>query len=318
MSHRVVSTDGKTAETLADAFTWHGFDADVTVVSPDSESDLIETGADADALVVDAGTEVTERVFTETPIRVVGRAGIGIDNIDLDAAERFGVPVVNTPDYCVEEVATQALSLLLATWRGLRPDDAAVRRGDWKRDRMRRTGRLSEATVGLVAVGAIGRRLADLLASTGATLVGYDPYVDAATMRAAGVEPVTFETLLRRSSLVSVHAPLTDETRGLFDRAAFAALPHDAVLVNVGRGGIVDESALADALDAGEIAGAGLDVLEEEPPARLPTDHPNVIYTPHVGWYSERAIEECADTVAADVARVLTGEPPRNPVSSDG
>ncbi|MFC7177609.1 C-terminal binding protein [Halosegnis marinus] len=317
MSHRVVTTDGKTAEVLPEAFTWRGFDADVRAVSPDTTDALVAAAAGADALVVDAGTEVTERVFVETPVRVVARAGIGVDNIDLDAAERLGVPVVNVPDYCVEEVATHNLALLLAVWRDLRPADAAVRGGEWSRREERRVGRLSEATVGLVSFGDIARRQADLLSAFGADLLAYDPYVGAETMDRHGAAKVGFEELCRRSSAVAVHAPLTGETAGLFDADAFALLPDGAVLVNTGRGGVVDESALAAALDTGRLAGAGLDVLAEEPPAALPTDHPNVVYTPHTGWYSERAVEECAQGVAADVARVLMGREPANPVVGD-
>jgi len=317
MSHRVVSTDPKTASGLPETFTWLGFDADVRVVSPETTADLVDAAAGADALVVDAGTQVTEAVFTETPIRVVARAGIGVDNIDLAAATRFDVPVVNVPDYCLEEVATHSLALLLATWRGIRPQDDAVRRGAWNRTPDRRMDRLSETTVGLVSFGDIARRLAALLSGFGANIVAHDPYVDAETMAEHGVEKVRFESLLHRCPLVSVHAPATPETRGLFDADAFAALPDSAVVVNTGRGSVIDGAALAAALEAGEIAGAGLDVLEEEPPDELPTEHPNVVYTPHVGWYSRQAITECTEQIATDVMRVLIGDEPENPVRGE-
>jgi len=314
MSHRVVSTDPKTASGLPETFTWLGFDADVTVVSPGTTAELVEAATGADALIVDAGTQVTEAVFIETPVRVVARAGIGVDNIDLAAAERFDVPVVNVPDYCVEEVATHSLALLLTTWRGIRGHDDAVRRGEWDRTPDQRVERLSETTIGLVSFGDIARRLATLLSGFGADIVAYDPHVDAGTMAEYGVEKVRFESLLRRCSLVSIHAPATAETRRMFDADAFAALPDSAVVVNTGRGSVVDSAALAAALEAGEIAGAGLDVLDEEPPDRLPTEHPNVVYTPHVGWYSRQAITECTERVAADVMRVLIGDEPENPV----
>lgn len=317
MSHRVVSTDPKTASGLPETFTWLGFDADVTVISPETTAELVSAAAGADGLVVDASTQVTETVFTETPIRVVARAGIGVDNIDLAAADRFDVPVVNVPDYCVEEVATHSLALLLTTWRGINAQDAAVRRGEWNQTPDRRVERLSEMTVGLVSFGDIARQLATLLSGFGADVVAYDPYVDAETMAEYGVEKVRFESLLHRSSLVSVHAPATPETRGMFDADAFAALPDSAVFVNTGRGAVVDGDALAAALETGEIAGAGLDVLDEEPPDELPTEHPNVVYTPHVGWYSQQAITECTERVATDVMRVLIGDEPENPVRGD-
>ncbi|MFB6118535.1 NAD(P)-dependent oxidoreductase [Halosegnis sp.] len=312
----MVSTDQKTREALAEAFAWEGVDAHVQVVSPETTEGVAAAAAGADALVVDADTHVTERLLRETSVRVVARAGIGVDNIDREAAADLGIPVVNVPDYCTEEVATHALALLLATWRGLRPADDAVRQGDWPGPPVR-TGRLSEATVGLISFGDIARRLVDLLSGFDVDVLAFDPYVDEGTLRTAGVESVRLPELCRRSDLVSVHAPLTEETRGLVSDEEFASMPRGAVVVNTGRGGVVDETALADALAAGEIAGAGLDVLAEEPPDRLPTDHPNVVYTPHVGWYSEQAVEACAAAVAADVRRVLAGEEPANPVTGD-
>ncbi|WP_255196108.1 C-terminal binding protein [Halorarius litoreus] len=319
MSHRVVSTDEKTADVLPESFTWQGFDADVRFVEGGSEATLVEAAStmEADAVVVDAGTPVTERVFTETPIRVVARAGIGVDAIDLEAAREYGIPVVHDPTYCVEEVATHALSLLLSAWRKLRPHDGAVRAGSWSRTPGVPTTRLSDATLGFVSFGATAQRLAELVEGFDLDLLAYDPYVDHAVATEYGVERVELESLLRRSDLLAVFAPLTAETRGLLDRDALSLMKRSAVLVNVGRGAVVDADALAAALDAGDIAGAGLDVLPEEPPTELPTDHPNVIYTPHVAWYSEAAIQECANTVASDVAQVLTGGEPTYPISGN-
>lgn len=317
MAHRVVTTDAKTAEVLPEAFTWQGFDADVQVLDEADEASLVRAAAagDADAVVVDAGTPVTERLFTETPVRVVARAGSGVDNVDLESARKYGIPVVNAPGYCTEEVATHALSLLLSTWRRLGAYDAAVRGGDWSREVGGPITRLSGATLGFVSFGATAQRLAEIVAGFDLDLLAYDPYVDDAAARGHDVERAELESVVRRADLLGVFTPLTSETRGLIDGEAFSLMKRSAVLVNVGRGAVVDGDALAAALDAGEIAGAGLDVLESEPPDVLPTDHPNVVYTPHVAWYSEEAIRECADSVAADVARVLTGSEPERPVS---
>lgn len=319
MAHRVVSTDEKTAEVLPESFTWQGFDADVRVVDGGSEAALVTaaSSAEADAVVVDAGTPVGERLFTETPVRVVARAGVGVDNVDLAAAREYGIPVVHDPEYCVEEVATHALSLLLATWRKLGPYDEAVRAGEWSHVPGVPTTRLSDATLGFVSFGTAAQRLTELVAGFDLELLAYDPYVDDREARERGVERVELESVLQRSDLLAVFAPLTRETRGLVDRTAFSQMKRSAVLVNVGRGGVVDSEALATALDQGQIAGAGLDVLPEEPPEVLPSGHPNVVYTPHVAWYSEEAIQECANTVATDVARVLTGGEPKYPVGSD-
>jgi D-3-phosphoglycerate dehydrogenase len=313
---RVVTTDAKTRDLLADVFTWEGHDVTVEYLADGTtEAAVVEAAAAADALVVDSVTPVTERVLRETPVRVVARSGIGVDNVDLTAAEAHGVAVVNAPDYCREEVATHALSLLLATWRKLRPYDSSVRAGEWAREAGTPVERLSEATLGLVAFGAIPRTLVGLVAGFDLDVVAYDPHVDDGTIREAGAEPVSFETLCAESDLVSVHAPLTDETDGLIDDAAFERMRPGAVLVNVSRGGVVDEDALARALASGRIAGAGLDVLAEEPPAALPADHPNLVVTPHVAWYSEEAIEDVARTLARDVIRVLRGEEPANRVT---
>jgi len=313
---RVVTTDAKTRDVLEDVFTWEGHDVAVTYLSDGSaEAAVVEAAADADALVVDSVTPVTERVLRETPVRVVARAGTGVDNVDLSAAEAHGAVVVNAPDACREEAATHALALLLSAWRKLRPYDSAVRDGEWASDPEAPIGRLSGATLGLVAFGGVARELVGLVEGFDLDVVAYDPHVDAATIREGGAEPVTFGTLLAASDLVSVHAPLTAETAGLIDDAAFERMRPGAVLVNVARGGVVDENALARALANGEIAGAGLDVLAEEPPAALPADHPNLVVTPHVAWYSEAAVEDVARAVARDVTRVLRGEEPENRVT---
>lgn len=311
---RVVSTDSKTRELLPEAFAWGRVDADVTVVDAETEAEVIDRAAEADALIVDAGTPVTERVLRETPVRVIGRTGVGVDNIDLAAADGYGVPVVNVPDYCIDEVATHAMALALSTWRRLRPYDQHVRTGGWSREAGVPVQRLAGETVGLVAFGRIGRRVADLFAGFDLELVAYDPYLEDATVRHHGVRPVEIETLLQESAIISVHAPLTEETRGLLGRTAFRLMREDAVLVNTARGSIVDHDALGEALRAGRLAGAGLDVLPDEPPASLPVDHPNLIVTPHVAWYSEGALEDCAQSIAEDVGRVLRGEAPANAV----
>jgi len=314
MAYRVVSTDAKTRGALEDAFTWEGADVSVEHVDVRTPTEVSAAAEGADALVVDAVTPVTGEVLRRPGLKVVARAGSGLDNVDLAAARRAGVVVTNDPDYCVDEVATHALSLLLATWRQLRPYDREVRDGGWSRETGAPVRRLGGRTLGLVAFGAIPRRLADLVSGFDLDVLAYDPYVDPEEMAEYGVQRVGAETLFSESDLLSVHAPLTEETRGLVDASALARLPPHAVVVNTGRGAVVDGDALEAALRRGEIAGAGLDVFEEEPPMDLP-DGENVLLTPHVGWYSESAIRENAETVAADVAAVLLGREPENAVT---
>ncbi|WP_153952638.1 C-terminal binding protein [Halosegnis longus] len=309
MSHRVVSTDAKTADVLTTA-DWGGHEVTVEILDADQEVDLAGAVDGATALVVDAGTQVTERVLREAAPGLVVRAGIGVDNIDIAAARELSIPVANVPEYCIEEVATQSLSLLLSAWRQLRPYDEQVRAGGWER-REQPIRRLSTATVGMVSFGKIAQRFADLLSGFGCELLAYDPYLDEAVADAHGVDLVEFDRLCRESDVLSVHAPLTPETEGLVDETVFSAMPDDGVVVNTGRGGVIDEEALAVALETGDIGGAGLDVLATEPPEAVPTDHPNVVYTPHTGWYSEQAIQECGTTVAEAAVAFLDGETPR-------
>lgn len=316
MTHRVVVADTKATDIDAIDATLEG--ATVETTDARAEEAVIEAARGADALIVDASTQVTAEVLADLDLAVVGRSGIGVDNIDIAAAEQEGTVVVNVPDYCIDEVSTHALALALACLRRLDPYDEAVTDGTWDWALGRPIGRLAGSTVGLVSFGAIARRLASKLQGFNLSVVGYDPYVPAYRMDDFGVEKVGFEELLSESSIVSIHAPLTDETRGLFDAEAFAAMREDAVLVNTARGPIVEEDALVDALDSGAIDAAGLDVREEEPPGESPLHgRGDVVITPHVAWYSEASRTELGRTVAADVGRVLRGEEPVNRVDPE-
>ncbi|MFB6106110.1 MAG: C-terminal binding protein [Halobacteriaceae archaeon] len=291
-------------------------DAEVTVIDAHTEAEVREAVADADALLVDSTTPVTAAVLDDaSDLRVVGRCGIGVDNVAVEAAADRDVVVTNVPDYCVDEVTTHALSLALACVRNLSAYDASVRAGEWDWAAGRPLRRLRGRTLGLAAFGKIPRRLSRKIAGFGMTVAAYDPYVDAEEMAEYGVEKVDFETLLAESDVLSVHVPLTEETRGLFDAEAFAAMREDAVFVNTSRGPVVDTDALAAALADGELARAGVDVMPEEPPDASPLfDRDDVILSPHVAWYSEEAREELSRRVAADAAAVLAGKDPRTPV----
>ncbi|WP_188879505.1 C-terminal binding protein [Halarchaeum nitratireducens] len=267
---------------------------------------------EADAVVAKGRLAVTHDLLAGLDaLAVYGQVSVGLDNVDVDAAAALGVTVTHAPDYCVDEVATHSLSLLLACVRDVPAHDRRVSGGTWDVWAGPELHRLSGDTVGLVAFGDIARGVADRLAGFGVDAVAYDPYVDAEVMREHGVEKVDAEGLRDAADHLSVHAPLTDATRGLVDAAWFDALPERGVVVNTGRGGVVDENALLAALDAGSIAAAGLDVFETEPPEGSPlVERDDVIATPHVGWYSAEARAEANETVAADVDRALAGETP--------
>jgi D-3-phosphoglycerate dehydrogenase len=249
--------------------------------------------------------------------RVIARYGIGVDNVDTDAATAAGIPVTNVPDYCLEEVSVHAITLALALLRGVKRYDASVAAGEWEREVAAPLHRLSETTIGIVGYGAIGREVGRRAAALGADVVASDPFLEPADVADEPAELVAFEEVLDRAAAVSVHSPLTPETRGMFGADAFARMREDAVLVNVARGPIVDDDALHEALEAGEVAGAGLDVFPEEPPAadHPLRGHPRVIATPHVAWYSEEANDQRRRTAAGIVRAALAGEEIENVVN---
>lgn len=282
----------------------------------DGPEDVIEAAREvgADALLVQYAP-ITRAVFEALDLAVVGRYGIGVDSVDLEAAADHDVPVVNVPDYCQDEVAEHALALTLSCVRETARFDARIKGGEWDWTAGKPIHRLQGATVGFVGFGSIPERLAAKASGFGFEHLAYDPYLSTGELAEAGVEKVELEELLERSRVVSVHAPLTDETRELLDGEAFAAMREDAVLVNTARGAVVDTTALVAAIETGEIAGAGLDVLPEEPPTESALfSLESVVLTPHVAWYSEESITELRETVTRDVLSVLSGGEPTNPV----
>jgi D-3-phosphoglycerate dehydrogenase / 2-oxoglutarate reductase len=256
-----------------------------TLATPD---DVERETADADAVVVTIEPlprESIERFGAR--VRIIARAGIGLDAIDLEAAGEKGIAVFHTPDYATEEVATHAVALILALNRKLLEGNTIAREAwrDWAR--LKPVKPLSEQTVGVVGLGRIGRAVADRLRPSAGRIVGFDPYV---TGTVEGMDVASsLDELLGVTDVLTLHAPLTDETRGLIGALELALLRPGAVVVNVARGALIDQPALAAALAEGQLGGAGLDVLESEPPA--PDDPilsaPNVILSPHFAWHSE-------------------------------
>ncbi|ERH12650.1 MAG: lactate dehydrogenase related dehydrogenase [halophilic archaeon J07HB67] len=261
-------------------------------------------------------TPVDADVLSAAELELVARGGVGYDNVDLEAARERGVTVTNAPDYCREEVAAHAVSLLLACTRRLGRYDRQTRSGGWDWGGVPAPARLSETTLGCVGFGSIAREAATMADGlVGETLV-YDPYVDSETAAAHDAQLVDFETLTREAELLAVFAPLTPETRELVDAAALDRLPAGATVVNVGRGAVVDTDALAAALADGPVAAAGLDVLPTEPPVDSPLiGREDVLVTPHAGWYSAAAQRELVATVADAVGAVAGGGRPTERVT---
>jgi D-3-phosphoglycerate dehydrogenase len=283
---------------------------EIDTVPPGEEAALVDAASDAAAIVVNVNTPVTTEVFAAAEdLQIVARAGVGLDNIDIEAAAAHDVVVTNVPEYCQDEVATHTMALWLGCVRRLGAFDRAVKAGDWDWGGAGALHRLADQTVGLLSYGPIARRVAGMLEPFGVTRIASDPYVDAAEMEADGVTSVSQDTLFDRADHLFVLAPLTDETRGMVDASVFERLPSHAVVVNTGRGPVVDEAALATALESGAIGAAGIDVFEEEPPTGSPLlECDNVLCSPHAGWYSVEARTELNDAVAANLAAVFAGD----------
>jgi len=283
-----------------------------------SEAELIDRVAAAQpAALLVTYLPITEAVLSaDASLGIVSCSSVGFDHVDLAAAERHGVWVCNVPDAATEEVASSALAMALALVRHVPFLDRHVREGGWQYDATGMPRRLSEVTLGVVGMGRIGRRLAGLAAGVFGRVVGCDPFVDGAGWPAE-LPRVELDRCLRESHVISLHLPLTPQTRGMIDAAALARMGPGAFLVNVSRGGLIDEEALVAALDSGHLAGAGLDVTEPEPPpaANPLRRHPRVLITPHAAWLSEPANEAYVMRQAENVAAWRRDGRPRTPVN---
>lgn len=276
------------------------------------------TGADA-VLTEALGRERFDAALIATleRCRVISLYAVGTDGVDVAEATRRGIAVANVPAYCTPDVAEHTLALLLAAWRKVPRAERVARSGDWGLEELRPIRRLAGRTVGLLGLGRIAQEVAKRLAGFEVTLLAHDPYADPGRAARLGVRLCGLEELLRSSDVLSVHTPLTEETRGLLDREALALLPEGAVLVNAGRGGVIDEEALLEALRLGHLAAAALDVVATEPPdpgdPLLALDR--VVCTPHMAYYSEDSLVDLRTSVARNAAAVLRGERPASLVN---
>lgn len=305
-------------QSLRERSVWEEMGAKVTLAECGTEDEIIAACQDADILVYSGlYTPFTERVLSQLPkCQLIARYGIGMDSVDLEAATKYGIVVANAAEYCVPEVADHATALILSLARRITLADRFVRGGNWSGVQAK-TGpmpRLSTQTVGFVGFGRIARQAARNLVNIFGTLLAYDPYVGQDQADEYNVRMVSLDELLAQSDYVSVHTPLIPQTRGMIGAAQFAKMKPTAYLVNTSRGPVVDETALIAALQAKQIAGAGLDVFDSEP---LVEDSPlremeNVILTPHLAAYSEQAIEDLRAAVTATVSDVIQGYLPRH------
>ncbi len=272
-----------------------------------SPEQLLAHVRDTDALIIRSSTRVTAAVIAAAPrLRVIGRAGIGVDNIDVPAATQRGIAVMNTPGGNNVTTAEHAISMMLALARSIPQATASMRAGKWQKSRF--TGvEISNKVLGIVGLGNIGRLVADRAQGLHMKVIAYDPFLTKERAQELAVELVDLDTLFGKADFISVHVPLLPETRNLIDAAALAKMKPTARLINCARGGIVNETALAEALQAGRLAGAALDVFEKEPP---PPDHPllqldRVICTPHLGAATEEAQVNVSVAIAEQVVDFL-------------
>lgn len=312
MTYKVVLTDQVFPDTQTEQEILATVEARLEVLSGSSAASIREGASDAEALITTYAAIDAETVSALRSCKIISRYGIGVDNIDLEAAKDAGIVVTNVPDYCVEEVADHALALILALKRKLLPGHTSVVSGGWGIKPVQPLHRLRNQVLGLIGFGHIGRVVAARARSFGLRVSVFDPYLSRDKLDETVTLQNDLDALLSESDAISIHAPLTDSTRGMFDASTISKMKRGGVLVNTSRGPIVDTSAVIEALKSGHLAGAGLDVFEDEPPQPAVLQGvPNLIATPHSAFYSEEAIKESQTKAASAVVAVLKGEEPK-------
>lgn len=282
-----------------------------------TEDEVIAVAAECDALICQFAP-ITRRVIESLKnCKVIVRYAIGVDNIDLKAAEEHGIYVCNVPDYSIDEVSNHAIALLMNCAKKMTYLANQVKQGKCSYTIVKPLFRMEGKTLGLVGFGRIPRMVARKMSGFGLNIITYDPMLDQTAAKELNVTGVTLDELLRQSDYISVHCPLMESTRHMFNKETFSKMKPHAVFINTARGGVVKEEDLVWALENNVIGMAGLDVMETEP---IPVDHPllkmdQTVITPHAAWYSEEAVESLQRKVAEEVARVLNGQSPKNPVN---
>ena len=311
MGFLVVATDPHHSDFRGELEELAVIGAEIRIAQCKTEEDVAEACGEADGIMV-TFAPVGRRALAGMPrCRVVVRSGVGYDTIDVAAATERKVMVANVPDYCISEVADHAMTLMLCVWRKVAELDAQVRAQGWT-GMLRPVRRLEGQVLGIIGLGRIGRAVAARGRGFGLRRIAYDPYAPADVFSALGVESVSLDVLARSADIVTLHTPLSHETRGFMREEILRQMKPSAILVNTSRGGVVATDDLVRALREGWISGAGLDVFEEEP---LPRDHPlrslpHVLLTPHAAWYSVDSELELRRRCARTVVQALRGEVP--------
>jgi len=292
--------------------------AELRMADTPTPDGIVAAASSSDALLVTYAKITADMIRNMPKCRVISRFGIGVDNVDIEAATAAGIVVTKVPDYCIDEVSDHSMALLLAIVRKIPSSSARTHSGRWEMKAVVPIHRLRGSVLGLAGFGRIPQLVAPKAQAFGMKVVAYDPFIPADVFARAGVEQVDLPRLLSASDYISVHTPLTPETRTLFNRDTFGQMKRGSYIVNTARGPIIDETALAEALDSGQIAGAALDVMTQEPPtASALFGRDNVIITPHTSFYSEESLVELQTKAAQEVVAVLSGKAPRNPVNPE-
>lgn len=281
-----------------------------------SKEELAKCIGEYDALLVRSGTKVTKEIIDNARnLKVIGRAGVGVDNVDVEAASKRGIIVMNTPGGNTISTAEHTMALILALVRNIAPASLSVKQKQWERKKFRGTEVFGK-TLGVIGLGRIGTEVAKRALTFGMKIVAYDPFVSSEKLEKLDIEPVDLDKLFKTSDIITVHTPMTSETKGLIGKKALGRMKKGVCIINCARGGIVDETALYEAIKSGKVAGAALDVYEKEPPAdSLLLELDNVLTTPHLGASTLEAQENVAVDIAHQVVDVLKGGPIRNAVN---
>lgn len=281
-------------------------------------AEIVQVAKTARAILAGSGPRFNREVLGQLPAcRAIVRYGVGTETIDIQAATELRIMIANVPDYCAEEVSTHTLALILASVRKLLPAHRAASAGEWQLARVRPLFSTENLVLGLVGFGRIGQAVARKAKPFGFQILVFDPYKSRQSLIDEGLVPTELDDLFARADVISLHSPETEETHHMIDAAALSRMKPTAFLVNCSRGGLIDESALEEALKQGKLAGAALDVMENEPVTadRALLKSERVLITPHLAWYTEQSTERMRRYASREVARVLRGERPRNLVN---
>jgi D-3-phosphoglycerate dehydrogenase / 2-oxoglutarate reductase len=318
VTHRVLVTDYAWPSLATERDALGKIGAELVEASTGEEEELQALAPQADAILTNWKPVSAKTIAKALKCSIISRYGVGVDNIDVETATNHGIVVTNVPDYCMDEVSTEAMALLLCGARRIMIYDRQIREGGWDMRAGLPFPRLWGLTLGIIGFGRIGRTVAPKAQAFGLRVIAYDPYIDRQEMVKRNVTPTDFDTLLRESDFVTLHVPLTPETTKMIGEKTLGKMKPAAWLINTSRGGVVDTEALVVALKKGRIAGAGLDVMPQEPPA---VDDPlrslpNVVMTPHSAFYSEGSLQELQAKAVKRIVDVLAGNTPEHIINS--